>query len=581
MHWQYNPYVLSLIIPTTVTAVLACIGWRRRLTPGAKPFTLLMLTVATWSLEYALELGSTDLAGKIFWSRLQYVSIAILPVAWLAFALQYTHRPRWLTLSRLSILSIVPSLTMLLVWTNDFHGLFMNNVGLDTSGSFPVFTRTFGLAFWFHTAYSYLLLFIGSYILIRTLTRTPAQYRGQSVALLMGAVTPWVGNAIYILGVSPLPSFLDPTTFLFTLSGMAFTWGIFRGRLLDIVPIAYDTIIRSMADGILILDSFNRVVYLNPSAEQITGKTTAESIGQPAEKVLADLPDLLERCLQMPQSHEEIFLTVGEDKKYFDLRISSLSAQGRITGHLVVLHDITESKSAGEILSQSEKRYRSLVENTLDGFIVFEIPSGQFLFLNQTACELFGYTMQEGLKQNFWAVVPQQDHAGVRMKIEERLAGKRLFSNRQIYTVMRKDGSTFQADTSTSFITFQEKKAIQCVVRDITEQQQLQKQLQRAQKMEAVGALAGGVAHDLNNILSGLVSYPELLILDMIMDPGIDGLDTYRKIIELHPDQKAILASGFSETERVREAQKLGAGAYIKKPYLLENIGIAVKKELK
>ena len=72
----------------------------------------------------------------------------------------------------------------------------------------------------------------------------------------------------------------------------------------------------------------------------------------------------------------------------------------------------------------------------------------------------------------------------------------------------------------------------------------------------------------------------DLLILDMIMDPGIDGLDTYRKVLELHPGQKAIIASGFSETERVRKAQKLGAGAYVKKPYLLEKIGLAVKKEL-
>ena len=72
----------------------------------------------------------------------------------------------------------------------------------------------------------------------------------------------------------------------------------------------------------------------------------------------------------------------------------------------------------------------------------------------------------------------------------------------------------------------------------------------------------------------------DLLVLDMIMDPGIDGLDTYRKILELHSDQKAIIASGFSETVRVREAQKLGAGKYIKKPYTLEKIGLAVKDEL-
>ncbi len=72
----------------------------------------------------------------------------------------------------------------------------------------------------------------------------------------------------------------------------------------------------------------------------------------------------------------------------------------------------------------------------------------------------------------------------------------------------------------------------------------------------------------------------DLLVLDMIMDPGIDGLDTYRKILELHPGQKAIIASGFSETDRVKEVQRLGAGRYVKKPYTIEKIGLAVKAEL-
>jgi len=72
----------------------------------------------------------------------------------------------------------------------------------------------------------------------------------------------------------------------------------------------------------------------------------------------------------------------------------------------------------------------------------------------------------------------------------------------------------------------------------------------------------------------------DLVILDMIMDPGMDGLDTYREILKLHPDQRAIIASGFSETNRVRQAQKLGAGQYVKKPYTIEKLGTAVKNEL-
>ncbi|MHB8138798.1 MAG: hybrid sensor histidine kinase/response regulator [Smithellaceae bacterium] len=72
----------------------------------------------------------------------------------------------------------------------------------------------------------------------------------------------------------------------------------------------------------------------------------------------------------------------------------------------------------------------------------------------------------------------------------------------------------------------------------------------------------------------------DILVLDMIMAPGIDGLETYRKILEINPKQKAILVSGFSETDRVREAQRLGAGAYVKKPYVMETIGMAIQDEL-
>jgi len=72
----------------------------------------------------------------------------------------------------------------------------------------------------------------------------------------------------------------------------------------------------------------------------------------------------------------------------------------------------------------------------------------------------------------------------------------------------------------------------------------------------------------------------DLLVLDMIMDPGMDGLDTYRSVLEFRPKQKAIIVSGFSETQRVREAHTLGAGAYVRKPYILEKLGLAVRQEL-
>jgi len=72
----------------------------------------------------------------------------------------------------------------------------------------------------------------------------------------------------------------------------------------------------------------------------------------------------------------------------------------------------------------------------------------------------------------------------------------------------------------------------------------------------------------------------DLILLDMIMDPGINGCETCKRVIKIHPNQKVIIVSGFAETDDVKEAQKLGASRYIKKPLMLEKIGLSVKEEL-
>jgi DNA-binding NarL/FixJ family response regulator len=66
----------------------------------------------------------------------------------------------------------------------------------------------------------------------------------------------------------------------------------------------------------------------------------------------------------------------------------------------------------------------------------------------------------------------------------------------------------------------------------------------------------------------------------MIMDPGIDGMETYRRIRKLNPKQKTIIVSGFAETDRVRETRAMGAGAFVRKPYIMETIGLAIRREL-
>jgi two-component system, cell cycle sensor histidine kinase and response regulator CckA len=113
------------------------------------------------------------------------------------------------------------------------------------------------------------------------------------------------------------------------------------------------------------------------------------------------------------------------------------------------------------------------------------------------------------------------------------------------------------------------------VVDDVEEQRDLAAGMLRKLNYNATSVASGEEA------LTYLKEHQaDLMILDMIMDPGIDGLDTYRNILKIHPKQKAIIVSGFSETERVITAQALGAGAYLRKPYIIEKLGFAVRREL-
>lgn len=107
------------------------------------------------------------------------------------------------------------------------------------------------------------------------------------------------------------------------------------------------------------------------------------------------------------------------------------------------------------------------------------------------------------------------------------------------------------------------------------------------EQREVAASLLTKLGYQVDTVASGeaAVDYlsqrtADVLVLDMLMEPGIDGLETYSRVLKIHPKQKAIVVSGFSETHRVKQALELGVGAYVKKPYMLENIGMAIRKVL-
>jgi len=242
-----------------------------------------------------------------------------------------------------------PLFTLGSVWTNELHSWYWANLQIEQLDGFGLLTVEFGPGFWVHAAYSYLLLLSGLLMLVQLMVRSSRLHRRQVGGVILGALAPWAGNALYIFDLNPFP-YLDLTPFAFTATGLIVTWSVFRLRLLDVVPVARDTVMEEMEDGLVVLDLQGRVADLNPASQRLIGTKANEAVGQPVAQVLSRLPELGDRIAS--------FLAKGKeggtaDWRSYELRVSPLhDRRQRATGWLIVLHDISERMHVEETLRQ-------------------------------------------------------------------------------------------------------------------------------------------------------------------------------------------------------------------------------------
>ncbi|HZU01159.1 MAG TPA: histidine kinase N-terminal 7TM domain-containing protein, partial [Ktedonobacteraceae bacterium] len=463
MHWHVTPYVLPMIISAIIAAALARSAWHRRAAPGAVSFCLLMLAVAQWSLAYALELASPDLPTTLFWDNLTWFGGVCAPSLWLAFTLQYTGRSGWLTRRTMIILGIEPLFTLLLVWTNQFHGLIESNIRLAPASSFSALVVTFGPWYWINIAYSYLLLLLGTIVicvLIQTLMRSARLYRGQASALLIAVVAPWMGNALTVFGWNPFPR-LDLTPFAFTVTGVAMAWSLFGFRLLDIVPVAHEAVFEGMSDAVIVVDEQHRIVGINLSAQRLVSLSVSEGIGRPFTDVFATWPDLVKHYDSATEVYAEVTLGEGEARRYFDLHISPLYRRNghlAVAGRLIVLNDITEHKRAERALRESEERFRNIFEEAPIGMAVVGLD-GTLLQVNKAFCEMLGYCEQELMAHNLSTITHPDDLGKDGLLAAQVLKGA-ITSYKVEKRYLRQNGETLWADLTSTVLRNQDGKVL-------------------------------------------------------------------------------------------------------------------------
>jgi PAS domain S-box-containing protein len=361
MKWQPNVYAFPLFAIAFILLGFSVVAWRRRPGNGERHFILVMLVMVIWLAAYGLELSSVDFSAIFFWVRVEYIGIVTLPVLWLAFVLTYSGPARWLKPSRLALMFAIPLITLVLIWTNDRHHLIWATSGLDLSGPFPAFARTYGPWFWVHAAYSYLCLAGAMVLMVRTSISSPPLYRGQIRVLLLSMIVPWVGNIADLSGLRVIPNVeLTPLGFGFACLSIALS--LFWLRLFDVVPAARDWMVHSLEDPVFIADRHGRIVDLNPAAQKEFALSAAEAVGQPIENLMHECLGL-NGAFQFPsKTPREISRGEGADARIFEFRGAPIySYHRRLMGQVMVLHDITAHKQAQEALHQRRRTFHMLI----------------------------------------------------------------------------------------------------------------------------------------------------------------------------------------------------------------------------
>ena len=284
-------YLIPTAIAALVSMVLAGYVWRYRQNAIAGQFIRMLIALAVWSTAASFENLAYDLDGKIFWAKAAYLGVPFLPVLWLFFILDYRASGSRRSNPLRRLLLVVPALSLILAWTNDYHHLIWTDMSLATVKGSRITIYEFGPYFWIAVAaYSWILVLIATVVLLRRFLAGPTIYRAQAGILLTAAL---LASMIYLSGLGPTG--LDLTPLSFSLTTILVAWALFSYRLIDFGPVAFEAVFNALDDAIIVLDNHGRVTEINPRALRASSRSRSEVVGEMVEVVFSRYPDLVER----------------------------------------------------------------------------------------------------------------------------------------------------------------------------------------------------------------------------------------------------------------------------------------------
>jgi PAS domain S-box-containing protein len=305
----------------------------------------------------------------------------------------------------------------------------------------------------------------------------------------------------------------------------------------------YQTLFREMLDGFalheIVCDEQGnpvdyRFIAVNPAFERLTGLKAIDILDRTIMEVLPGAErHWIEVYGKVAMSGEPAFFENNHDglKKHYEVTAFRSSPNQ----FACIFIDITERKQAEEVLRVSEERHRAILQTAMDGICLAD-TNGRLLEVNQAYCRMSGYSMPELLGMRVHDLYTDETEGDIIARIQKIITqGEDRFESR----LRSKNGTVFNVEVSANYRPDKDGQLV-VFLRDITARKKaeeekllLERQLHQAQKIESIGRLAGGVAHDFNNMLGVILGHTELLLMDITPShPFFAGLTEIRTAAE-------------------------------------------------
>jgi len=331
----------SVTVLTVVYLAAALIGaltaaavWRRREAPGGAALAGMLAAVAIWALCDVIEVHLTTVDAKRLSSQFQYFGVVSAAPFFFHAALALSGRRRPLSPAARAAGWGIPLVTIVVAWSSPWHTWLWQSIAIEPGSVFAVYH--YGWWFWVLTAQNYVLLAIGTTVLLRASVQVARPFRGPLLVVVISVLLPWLGNIAYVFKLSPWQG-LNWFSISITVSGVLLAWVVVREGLLDLLPRAREALVGLMTDGVVVLDRDGAVLFANRAAIDVLA--------------IQDGPVRLPEALWTAGASDdlrsrELELDVGGTRKWIDVRSDVVRDRwGETAGRLLVVRDITARKA--------------------------------------------------------------------------------------------------------------------------------------------------------------------------------------------------------------------------------------------